>query len=105
MQLACKRIIKDLKKQALPIRNSDDLKSIGTISANGETEIGKIISETIEKVGKDGTITITGGTKLTHEVSIVKGLQIDQGYISPYFMTDPEAQKCVFKNPLILLTD
>lgn len=73
MHAACKRIVRELKKQSLPIRNNDDLKSIGTISANGDLEIGTMIADTIKKVGKDGTIEIQTGNKLTHEASIVKG--------------------------------
>ena len=63
------------------------------------------MADLLERVGKDGTITLTDGSKLTHEVDVVKGMKLDQGYISPYFSTNPETMKCEFEDPLIFITD
>jgi chaperonin GroEL len=78
---------------------------VATISANGEKEIGDLISKAMEKVGKDGVITITDGKTLDNELEAVQGMKLSRGYISPYFVTDQKTQKCEMENPLILIHD
>merc|ERR1711904_588840 len=89
--------------QATMIDSPADIKSVATIAANGDENIGKMITEAFEKVGKDGTITVADGTTLEHELEVVEGMKLDRGYISPYFVTNAKAQKVEFEEPLILL--
>merc|ERR1719190_201186 len=79
------------------------IRSVATIAANGDKQIGTMITEAFEKVGKDGTITVSDGKTMEHELEVVEGMKIDRGYISPYFITDAKAQKVELENPLVLL--
>jgi chaperonin GroEL len=76
---------------------------VGTISSNGDVEIGKLIATAMEKVGKEGVITVADGKTLENELEVVEGMKFDRGYISPYFVTDTKAMKVEFENPLIFL--
>src|SRR5512134_2226552 len=76
---------------------------VGTISANNDTAIGQIIAQAMEKVGKDGVITVEEAKTMETSLEIVEGMQFDRGYLSPYFVTDPERMECVLENPLILI--
>merc|ERR1740130_1181488 len=102
---AVKVVVEDLGARAKPISNPQEIGQVACISANGDENIGNLISEAFERVGKDGTITIAEGKTLTHELEVVEGMKFDRGYISPYFMTDNKAQKVHFADPLILLYD
>ncbi len=78
---------------------------VGTISANGEREIGELISKAMEKVGKEGVITVADGKTLENELEVVEGMKFDRGYISPYFITDNKTMKCEMENPLLLIVE
>jgi chaperonin GroEL len=79
------------------------IKSVATIAANGDEQIGNMITEAFEKVGQDGTITVQDGKTMEHELEVVEGMKLDRGYISPYFITNAKAQKVEMENPLVLL--
>jgi chaperonin GroEL (HSP60 family) len=78
---------------------------VGTISANGEKEIGELIARAMERVGKEGVITVADGKTLENELEVVEGMKFDRGYISPYFITDPKTMKAELENPLILIVE
>ncbi|KAI5019758.1 hypothetical protein ZWY2020_044646 [Hordeum vulgare] len=94
-----------LKSKAWMIDSPDEINQVATISANGEKEIGDLISKAMGIVGKDGVITIADGKTLDNELEAVQGMKLTRGYISPYFVTDQKTQKCELKNPLILIHD
>ena len=78
---------------------------MGTISANGEREIGDLIARAMERVGKEGVITVAEGKTLENELEVVEGMKFDRGYISPYFITDPKTMKVEMENPAILIVE
>lgn len=102
---AVETIIKDLQKKSIKISDSNSIRDVATISANGDTAIGNLLAEAMDRVGKDGTITVQDGRTLYNELEVVEGMKFDRGYISPYFVTDSKTQKVEIENPLILLTD
>ncbi|KAI4325341.1 hypothetical protein MLD38_030751 [Melastoma candidum] len=102
---AVEAVITDLKSRAVPISTPEEITQVATISANGEREIGELIARAMEKVGKDGTITITDGNTVEDELDVVEGMKLARGYMSPYFITDQKTQKCELENPLILIHD
>merc|ERR1719486_1494023 len=103
MDAAMKAVLDDLSSQASKIEGSEEIRNVATIAANGDEEIGDMITRAFEKVGKDGTITISDGKTLVNELEVVEGMRFDRGFISPHFITDAKAQKVEFENPLILL--
>lgn len=103
MDQAVKVVLNDLASQATMIESPSSIKSVATIAANGDEQIGNMIRDAFEKVGKDGTITVQDGKTLEHELEIVEGMKLDRGYISPYFITDAKAQKVELSKPLVLL--
>merc|ERR1740138_887998 len=105
MDQAAKVVLDDLAARAMPIDSPASIKSVATIAANGDEQIGDMITEAFEKVGKDGTITVQDGKTLEHELEVVAGMRVDRGYISPYFVTDAKTQKVEMENPLVLLFD
>jgi len=105
MDKAVKVVLEDLAAQATMITKAEDICNVATIAANGDKEIGQMITDAFEKVGKDGTITVSDGKTLEHELEVVEGMKIDRGYISPYFITDNKTQLVEFEDPLILLYD
>uniref|UniRef100_A0ACD5U138 Uncharacterized protein n=1 Tax=Avena sativa TaxID=4498 RepID=A0ACD5U138_AVESA len=94
-----------LKSKAWMIDSPEEINQVATISANGEKEIGDLISKAMGIVGKDGVITIVDGKTLDNELEAVQGMKLSRGYISPYFVTDQKTQKCEMENPLILIHD
>ncbi|KAK9099319.1 hypothetical protein Syun_026364 [Stephania yunnanensis] len=98
-------VISHLKSKAIMICTPEEIVQVATISANGEYEIGKLIARAMEKVGKEGTITVAEGNTLDNELDVVEGMKLARGYISPYFITDEKTQKCELDNPLILIHD
>jgi chaperonin GroEL len=96
-------ITDELKKMSKPTRDSSEIAQVGTISANGDVTIGKIIAEAMEKVGKEGVITVEEAKSMETVLDVVEGMQFDRGYLSPYFVTDPEKMEASIEDPLILL--
>ena len=97
--------IEELKKISKPVTTTKEIAQVGSISANSDIEIGEIIAEAMEKVGKEGVITVEDGKSLKNELDVVEGMQFDRGYLSPYFITNPDKQVAVLDNPFILLHD
>ena len=97
--------ITELKKLSKPTTTNKEIAQVGAISANSDEEIGQIISEAMDKVGKEGVITVEDGKSLKNELEVVEGMQVDRGYLSPYFINQPEKQAAVLENPFILLHD
>jgi chaperonin GroEL len=98
-------VVAELKKISRPTATSKEIAQVGAISANSDTAIGKIIADAMEKVGKEGVITVEDGKGLENELEFVEGMQFDRGYLSPYFINSPEKQSAFFDNPYVLLHD
>ena len=92
-----------IAKLSKKVKSADEIAQVATLSANGDEEIGKMISEAMDKVGKEGTITVEEAKTLESSLDVVEGMQFDKGYLSPYFVTNPEAMECELENPFILL--
>ena len=101
---AVERATQEIKKRAKPV-TEDMIAQVGTISANGDKTIGKLIADAMQKVGKDGVITVEESKTLETGLEVVEGMQFNRGYLSPYFITDPETMEAVLENPVILLSD
>ncbi|KAF8015933.1 hypothetical protein BT93_H1467 [Corymbia citriodora subsp. variegata] len=101
--MAVDAVVTNLKSRARMISTSEEIAQVGTISSNGEREIGELIAKAMEKVGKEGVITISDGKTLYNELEVVEGMKLDRGYISPYFITNQKNQKCELEDPLILI--
>ncbi|HAR19267.1 MAG TPA: chaperonin GroEL [Cytophagales bacterium] len=102
---AVSAIIEDLKKQSKKISNNSEIEQVATISANSDSEIGKMIADAMEKVGKDGVITVEEAKGTETEVKVVEGMQFDRGYLSPYFVTNPDKMEAELDKPYILIYD
>ena len=105
MDRATQAVVAELKRQSKPIKTPVEIANVATISANNDPEIGKLISEAMEKVGKDGVITVEEAKGLDTSLEVVEGLQFDRGYLSPYFVTDPERMEVVVEDAYILIHD
>ncbi|HXN05798.1 MAG TPA: chaperonin GroEL [Nitrospiria bacterium] len=98
-------VVEELKKFSKPCQNKKEISQIGTISANNDKAIGDLIAEAMEKVGKDGVITVEEAKSMTTSLDVVEGMQFDRGYISPYFVTDPDRMEAVLEDAYILINE
>mmetsp|Transcript_3516 Transcript_3516/g.5199 ORF Transcript_3516/g.5199 Transcript_3516/m.5199 type:complete len:576 (+) Transcript_3516:52-1779(+) len=105
IQLAVKSVTENLDKISKPISSKEEVMQVGTISANADTEIGQLIADAMERVGKEGVITVQDGKTLDNELEVVEGMKFDRGFISPYFITNPKTQTVELENPMILLVE
>uniref|UniRef100_A0A7N0RGV0 Uncharacterized protein n=1 Tax=Kalanchoe fedtschenkoi TaxID=63787 RepID=A0A7N0RGV0_KALFE len=105
INMAIEAVVADLKSRALMISTSEEIFQVATISANGERDIGELLARAMEKVGKEGVITVSDGNTLESEIEVVQGMKLGRGYLSPHFVTDIKTQKCELENPLILIHD
>ena len=102
---AVEAVVEHLKKGAKSTKDAKEIAQVGTISANGDLEIGKLLADAMEKVGKEGVITVEEAKSAETTLDVVEGMQFDRGYLSPYFVTDPEAMKCTMEDCYILISE
>ncbi|MFZ4689720.1 MAG: chaperonin GroEL [Polymorphobacter sp.] len=103
IDLAVGKVVADLKARSKPVAGTSEIAQVGTISANGESEIGDMIAKAMEKVGKEGVITVEEAKGMESELEVVEGMQFDRGYLSPYFITNPEKMQVDLESPYILI--
>ncbi|MSO76557.1 MAG: chaperonin GroEL [Alphaproteobacteria bacterium] len=103
VDMAVDAVVDDLKKRSKKVKTNEEIAQVGTIAANGEVAIGKMIAEAMQKVGNEGVITVEEAKGLETELDVVEGMQFDRGYLSPYFITNAEKMTCELENPYILL--
>jgi chaperonin GroEL len=102
---AVEAVVEELKKISKPVVDKKEIAQVGTISANNDSSIGELIAEAMDKVGKDGVITVEEAKGMATTLDIVEGMQFDRGYISPYFITDPERLECILEDAFVLIHD
>ena len=100
---AVEAAVKELAKNSKPVKDSNEIRQVATVSANWDTEIGNIIAEAMDKVGKDGTITVEEAKSIDTTLDVVEGMQFDKGYLSPYFVTNTDSMECVLENAYVLV--
>src|SRR5574339_349756 len=105
IDMAVETVVAELKKNAKKISTSEEIAQVGTISANGETEIGQMLAQAMEKVGNEGVITVEEAKSLETELDVVEGMQFDRGYISPYFITNADKMRVEMEDPYILINE
>jgi len=105
IEKAVEVIIEELKKLSKPVQEKKEIAQVGTISANNDASIGELIAEAMDKVGKDGVITVEEAKSMQTTLDVVEGMQFDRGYISPYFITDPERMECTLDDVYILINE
>ena len=103
IDLAVRAVVSDLKSHAKKVTSNSEIAQVGTISANGDTEIGRFLAEAMQKVGNDGVITVEEAKSLNTELEVVEGMQFDRGYVSPYFVTNAEKMKVELEDPYVLI--
>src|ERR671937_2507604 len=103
IERAVETVIEEIKKLSKPIKDKREISQVGAISANNDHNIGDLIAEAMEKVGKDGVITVEEAKSMETSLDVVEGMQFDRGYLSPYFITDPERMEVVLEDPYILI--
>ena len=102
---AVEAVVEEIKKNSVACKDRKAIAQVGTVSANADEAIGKIIADAMDKVGKEGVITVEDGSGLDNELNVVEGMQFDRGYLSPYFINNAQSQQVELENPLILITD
>ena len=105
IEKAVKVAVDSIKKQSKPVKDKKEIEQVATISANSDESIGKLIAEAMEKVGRDGVITVEEAKGMENELDVVEGMQFDRGYLSPYFVTNTEKMEAILENPFILIYD
>jgi chaperonin GroEL len=105
VEQASAAVLEAIKKNAIPVTTGEQMAQVAAISANNDPAIGELIADVMEKVGKDGVITVEESKGINTETEYVEGMNFDRGYISPYFITNPERMECVIEDPYILITD
>src|SRR5208282_270831 len=105
IDVAVEAVVAELKAMSRPVAEKKEIAQVGTISANNDPSIGELIAEAMDKVGKDGVITVEEAKSMATALDVVEGMQFDRGYISPYFITDPDRMECVLDDVFILIHD
>jgi chaperonin GroEL len=105
IEKAVAKAVDSIHEQSKQVRNKDQIVSVGTISANNDPEVGSLLAEAVDKVGKEGVITVEEGKSLDTELEFVEGMSFDKGYVSPYFITDVNSMSCIFEDAYILLSE
>src|SRR5579863_7714693 len=105
IEAAVVRVVEEVKKLSVPTKDKGTIAQVGTISANGDATIGKMLADAMEKVGKEGVITVEEAKGTDSQLDIVEGMQFDRGYLSPYFVTSPDKMEAELDEPLILISE
>ncbi len=98
-------VVAELKKMSTPVKGDEEIRNVAAVSANNDHEVGRMLAEAMQKVGRDGVITVEEGKGIETSVDVVEGMQFDRGYLSPHFVTSPETMECVLEKPLVLISE